>query len=68
MTYQEAYIPGDRKVDCDICGFTWRASQMRRGVSGAQKGLLVCPPDFDEEHPLDHKPRPRREEGPVEIR
>jgi len=67
VPYTEAYIPGDRKVDCDICGFTWRASQMRRGVSGNQKGLIVCPRDFDELHPLENKPTIRREAPPEEI-
>lgn len=59
MSVSTAYIPGDRKVECEICRFTWRFSQMRRGVSGSQKGLLVGPDCFDPVHSADipHKLR-----------
>jgi len=50
------YIPGDRKFTCQVCGFTsYRLSEMRIGVSGSQKGFIVCPVDFDETHPRDEK-------------
>jgi len=53
MSVSRTYVLGDRKVDCDICGYTYRFSQMRKGVSGKQVGLNVCPDCFDEEHPRD---------------
>lgn len=56
------YVPGDRLVDCDVCGFTYRVSQVRRGVTGNQKGLIICQPCFDPEHPND-APVPHKREG-----
>lgn len=53
MPYSRVYIPGDRLVDCDICGLAYRRSQMRKGIFGNQKGLIVCPFDFDGVHPND---------------
>ncbi len=50
MPYSEHYIPGNRLVICDICGFEYRFSQMRKGVSGKQKGLNVGPVCFDPKH------------------
>ena len=62
------FIPGDRIVDCDECGMTYRFSEMRKGVAGNQKGLAICPDCFDEVHPHEH-PVPHREEGRLrEIR
>lgn len=51
MNVSKHYIKGDRLVDCDICGFTFRFSQMRIGVSGKQKGLVIGPDCFDPIHP-----------------
>ena len=56
------YIPGDRPVDCDVCGFTWNFSDMRKGLFKKQKGLAVCPDCFDEVHPLFNPPRMRPKE------
>lgn len=68
MPYSRKYIPGDRLVDCDVCGFTYRRSQMRRGVTGKQKGLIVCPDDFDSIHPNEGSV-PNKVEGKlVEIK
>ena len=53
-------IIGERQMDCDVCGFTYLYSQMRRGVAGKQKGLIVCPPDFDDEYPDEPTPIPRK--------
>jgi hypothetical protein len=66
-TPENQYVSGDRLVTCDICGFTYRRSQIRRGIAQGQQGLLVCPEDFDTPHPLDDRKPPRAEEGPVEI-
>jgi hypothetical protein len=62
MAFPRTYIPGERKVTCDICGFEYRFSEMRRGVSGKQKGLIVGPACFDPVHPRDIpiKLRPKR--------
>jgi len=65
MPYTRVYIPGDRLVDCDRCGFTCRYSQMRRETERTSKGLVVCPECFDGPHPLEILPR-HRPEGKVE--
>jgi len=54
------YIPGDRKVNCDICGFTWRFSDIRKGRCEDQKGYNVCPDCYDKPHPNDMKPKIRK--------
>lgn len=55
-TNRKYYIPGDRRFVCAVCGFTtYRLSEMRKGVSGKQIGLDVCPVDFDDRHPNDEK-------------
>ena len=61
------YIPGNRLVKCDVCDWTWRYSDMRLGVADGQKGLVVCPRDFDPVHPLDNKPKPRKHEEPIKV-
>jgi len=61
MPYSGGYIPGDRKYLCDICGFPYRFSEMRRGYSKDQSGYAVCPDCFDEEPYKDFKVRPRSE-------
>ena len=69
MSFPRTYIPGERKVDCDVCGFTYRFSEMRKGVSGNQKGMNVCPPCYDEKHPRDiYKFEPRPEDVIREIK
>ena len=56
------YIPGDRWVRCDECGFGYRYSQIRAGVSLNQKGFHVCPECFDVRHPnTDWRLKPRQE-------
>lgn len=59
MPYSNKYIKGEMLVTCDVCGFDYRLSQMRKGVAGSQKGLNVCPKDFDPEHPRDNPPKLR---------
>ena len=62
MAVSGGWIAGDRKYLCDICGFEYRFSQMRKGISGNQKGFDVCPDCFDERHPdEDHTFKPRKE-------
>src|SRR5207245_2321547 len=40
-------IHGDPWHSCDICGFDWRTSQLRR-QPGLRRGLLVCPKCYDD--------------------
>ena len=55
MPYSREYIPGDRLVDCDRCGLTYRFSQMRRETERTSRGLIVCPDCYDGPHPLEEK-------------
>lgn len=58
------YIPGDRWVRCCECGFGYRYSQVRKGVSLRQKGHYVCPECFDTRHPnTDWRLPPKKEGG-----
>lgn len=68
MPYNKGYIAGDRKVTCDICGWTYRFSQMRKGVMGKQKGYNVCPICFDDIHPRETTPAYRIEGVVPEVR
>ena len=45
------YIPGSNIVMCDLCGFRFRASEVREQPHGLHKGLLVCDNDFDDYNP-----------------
>ena len=63
MPYSRRYIPGDRLYQCDVCGFDYRFSQMRKGISHKQKGFDVCPTCFDPKHPNEDWKTPGRVEG-----
>jgi len=67
VTYSKRYIPGDRLVECDICGFDYRFTQMRKGKAKGQKGFKVCPDCFDDPHPLDTKPELRSKSKLPEV-
>lgn len=41
------YKPGDWNAHCDVCGFRFKASQMRKRWDG----LMVCSEDFELDHP-----------------
>lgn len=43
------YKPGDYNALCDVCGFKFKASQLRRRWDGYQ----VCATDYEERHPQD---------------
>uniref|UniRef100_A0A6M3IM08 Uncharacterized protein n=1 Tax=viral metagenome TaxID=1070528 RepID=A0A6M3IM08_9ZZZZ len=49
MSHKPKYIPGDYWMSCEICGFDYRASQMRKRWDG----LWVCAKDFERRHPQD---------------
>ena len=61
-TISRQAIPGNRLVECQVCGFGYRFSEMRKGIVTGQKGLDVCPTCFDRPHPRDKpvKIRPKR--------
>jgi hypothetical protein len=56
MSNLTKYQPGNRLVDCDECGFTYRFREMRRGVMGHQAGLKICPECYDPIHPREKTP------------
>jgi len=68
MPVSNTYISRGRLIDCDICGFTYRVYEMRKGVSGKQKGLNVCPTDFDPVHPGDVPFKMRKAPPRTEVR
>jgi hypothetical protein len=51
------YKKGDRLADCDVCGFTYYASQLRKRWDG----VMVCAADYEERHPQDLLRIPRTE-------
>ena len=51
------FILGDSKSVCDVCGFHYKHSQLRKRWDGA----MVCSKDFETRHPQDLiKIRPER--------
>jgi len=43
------YYSGDHNAYCQVCGFRYRASELRRRWDG----LLVCNDDFESKHDAD---------------
>lgn len=43
------YIPGTNNAICDICGFKFKASELRYNYNG----LLVCSKDWEPRHPQE---------------
>lgn len=50
--YRVKYDHGDWKAICDVCGWLYKASELKLGI-GRQRGLRVCLKDWDEYHPQD---------------
>lgn len=44
-----AYIPGDYWMVCEVCGFEYRSSRMRKRWDGAN----VCEKDWEQRHPQE---------------
>ena len=63
VTYSKTYIQGDRLVKCDICGFGYRFSEMRK-----QRGFVVCPEDYDEPNPRSKKVELRKKSKLPEVK
>lgn len=49
MSYINNFILGDSKAACDVCGFDYKQSQLRKRWDGA----MVCDKDWEARHPLD---------------
>ena len=47
--YENDFILGDYKSCCDVCGFNFKGSQLRKRWDGA----MVCSKDFELRHPQD---------------
>ena len=41
------YIPGNWNSHCDICGFRFKASQLKKNW----QGLMTCEADYEHDHP-----------------
>lgn len=54
------YIPGDYLRDCDVCGWTYLRSELKKRYDG----YIVCDKDYETRHPRDlaekkiHKDKP----------
>ena len=61
--FPRGYIPGDRLVECDVCGLTKRFTAVRRaGPREDQSGFIVCPNCGDDgRHPREDRPKNRAE-------
>jgi len=49
MSYKPSYVSGEWKADCDACGKTFKASQLKKRWDG----LMVCHSDFEIRQPQD---------------
>jgi hypothetical protein len=50
MAYVNDFILGDSKACCDVCGFHFKGSQLRKRWDGA----MVCSKDYEVQHPQDN--------------
>lgn len=57
MSYKQSYVPGDWKANCDVCGFTFKASELK----DRWDGLKVCDKDWEARHPIDFLKAPEGE-------
>jgi len=49
MSYSANFKKGDWRAQCDICGFDFHASQLKKQWDG----LMVCRDDWNPRHPQD---------------
>ena len=61
MPYQTSYVNGDCLKICDVCGFQYKGSQLRKRWDG----MMVCRDDFEERHPQDYMVRARADKQSV---
>lgn len=66
------YRAGTYNAICEVCGFQYKADEMRERYDG----LFVCGPDFENKHPLEFSkvvvddqtvPRPSPEPDPIFV-
>jgi hypothetical protein len=50
MSYINDFVLGDSKSCCDVCGFDYKRSQLKKRWDGA----LVCNKDWEQRHPQDN--------------
>lgn len=61
MPEKTTYIPGDYNAVCDVCGFEFKASQLRKRWDGYR----VCSQDWEQRHPQDFiRGKPERNRVP----
>ena len=61
MSEKTIYIPGDWNAVCDVCGFEFKASQLRKRWDGYR----VCSKDWEQRHPQDFlRGKPERNRVP----
>lgn len=61
MPEKTIYIPGDWNAVCDVCGFEFKASQLRKRWDGYR----VCSKDWEQRHPQDFiRGKPERNRVP----
>lgn len=46
---KDNFVLGDTKACCDVCGFNFKGSQLRKRWDGA----MVCSKDYEVQHPQD---------------
>lgn len=49
MENRDRYVQGTWNVVCDVCGFKFKAFELRRRWDG----MMVCPADYEERHPQE---------------
>ena len=59
MSYKPSYVPGDWLADCDVCGFTFKASELK----DRWDGLKVCDADWETRHIADFIKAPKGEKA-----
>jgi len=56
MPLRNSVRMGEWLVTADCCGKTRYASEVRRGVSEQQRGLVICNEHWEPRHPLQDRP------------
>ena len=50
---ENRYVAGTYKRECDVCGFDFLRSELRKRWDGA----IVCKEDYEDKHDRDKPPR-----------
>jgi len=62
MGRADHYVHGTNNAICAVCGFKWKANQLRLRWDGQ----WVCPKDWEPRHPLDFV-RAKRDDQTPEV-